>query len=300
MGALISSQCLVMLNICLQVFLLCQIKRFVTAKAVHDIRHVYDRFEYVMYGGNITGHTTVTVNGNHRGVEGFFPVTEEGQRELFAQMPPLEQANACRIPLSQPLYLMAILLIWTVTCFGELRKAFDSFYHLIWRMPIVDSMREGLESGQGDTRELMVLRGITREMQVFLTIFVLVPRFVITIVLTWLGCRWLVATENFEDILLNAVALEFILVLKELFYATVVTHRNRRDVENTKIFCDHDSQEVEAATHYNFLSSFAWLFFAMGWVLFYVYYFQMVLPGYRWDVHDVCLDWITRRYNLDG
>jgi len=43
---------------------------------------------------------------------------------------------------------------------------------------------------------------------------VLLPRLLMSGVLLWLGCRWLLATPNFADLVLNAVALEFILTLK--------------------------------------------------------------------------------------
>lgn len=296
---IIFSQGLVVCNILLQIFLLIQIKQFITAKAVHDIREVYDRFEYVMYQGNIAGHTTLTANGKHRGVQGFFPVTEEEQRAIFETMSADEQAGACRIALSQPLYVMAILLIWTVTCFGEVRKTLDGFLSLIYRMPTVEAMSRGFI--KGDEADERVIIGLRLDMKVFLTVFIVIPRLLITLVLIWLGCRWLVATENFSDILLNAVALEFILFLKELFYATIVPHRNKRDLQNTKVqacFEEERAGERQKARAWPFFNGFLWLIFAMAWVAFYVYNFQMVLPDYKWDVHDVCQNWIARRFKV--
>jgi len=300
---IVASQGLVILNILLQVFLLIQIKHFVTAKAVHDIRDVYDQFEYVMYRGEIEGHTTLTSNGKHRGVPEYFPATADEQRARFETMSAEQQAGACRIPLSQPYYLMAILLIWTITCFGEVRRTLDGFLSLIYYMPTVESMREGFISGDaadGHSDERVII-GLRRGMKVFLTVVIVIPRLMVTLVLIWLGCRWLLATENFSDILLNAVALEFILVLKELFYATIVPHRNKRDLQNTKIqsFYDEERANLKArASPWPFLNGFLWLVFGVCWVLFYTYYFQMVLPGYRWDVHDICVDWIERRFKV--
>ena len=56
----------------------------------------------------------------------------------------------------------------------------------------------------------------------------MIPRWIINVYLLWLGCRWLCATPNFTDLLLNSargpytgcseggfeVALEFIVLLK--------------------------------------------------------------------------------------
>ena len=46
-------------------------------------------------------------------------------------------------------------------------------------------------------------------MKAIITFLVLLPRFGIACYLLWLGCRWLTATNNFADLILNAVALEF-------------------------------------------------------------------------------------------
>merc|ERR1719478_1485344 len=74
----IASLFLVALTIFLQVFLLMQLQKFVTAAAVHRIRNVYDAYEVAMYGN----HTTLTVNGKHRGIPGFMPPLEEAMQIL--------------------------------------------------------------------------------------------------------------------------------------------------------------------------------------------------------------------------
>jgi len=75
---------------------------------------------------------------------------------------------------------------------------------------------------------------------------VLVPRTIITCLLLWLGCRWLLATNNFADLVLNAVALEFILSTKTM---SPVKH--------------------EKASIWAFTGSMMWMFVAFAWVLVY-------------------------------
>merc|ERR550532_2620308 len=64
---------------------------------------------------------------------------------------------------------------------------------------------------------------------------VIIVRFVICSVLLWMGCRWLVATTDFNDLILNSVALVFILDLKDFLYMILVPERNKRDLQNTKV-----------------------------------------------------------------
>merc|ERR1719324_47455 len=65
--------------------------------------------------------------------------------------------------------------------------------------------------------------------------FLVLLRCVIACVLLFLGCRWLLATNRFADLILNAVALEFILLLKETTYLLLVPKRNQLELGTTTI-----------------------------------------------------------------
>merc|ERR1719343_1737994 len=80
-----------------------------------------------------------------------------------------------------------------------------------------------------------LIDALTVYMKGVIVFLVLLPRLLITLVLTWLGCRWLLATTNFADLILNAVALEFILLMKDALYGTLMTRKNKADVTTTKI-----------------------------------------------------------------
>merc|ERR1719195_984998 len=136
--------------------------------------------------------------------------------------------------------------------------------------------------------QLLVV-GLTRPLKAFIAVVFLV-RQATTAVLLWLGCRWLAATPNFSDILLNAVALEFILMLKELLYNSMVSLRSRRETTSTLIL------PVENAAAFRFsvqARQSMWGIAALAWVVIYITWFQRVLPLYNWDVHEVCRSWIA-------
>merc|ERR1719284_1191152 len=133
----------------------------------------------------------------------------------------------------------------------------------------------------GDGVAEKVVNGLTWAVKGTILVLVLLPRFVITCALLWLGCRWLAATNDFSDLVLNAVAFEFLLMLKELLYHTLVPARNKRDLKNTFI---RPPSRLEPAGYWAFLNTFSLALVAAAWVLYYVYGFQTVLPEYRWDV----------------
>merc|ERR1719215_639294 len=73
------------------------------------------------------------------------------------------------------------------------------------------------------TGKKVVVR-VTTCTKVFMVVVVQIPVLAMTLFLLWIGCRWLIATLGFGTILLNAVALEFVLNLDEIFYRAVVPY----------------------------------------------------------------------------
>merc|ERR1712129_387955 len=113
-----------------------------------------------------------------------------------------------------------------------------------------------------------------------IVVMVIIPQLAITSVLLWLGSRWLTATEDFTDLLLNAVALEFIFQLKDLLYRTVVSTRSMQDMEHTEIAGHREPVEANVV---NVFDSLLWVPVAVGWCFAYVFVLQQVLPHYNWD-----------------
>merc|ERR1711974_437776 len=98
---------------------------------------------------------------------------------------------------------------------------------------------------------------------------------------------------------LNAVALEFILCLKEALFVVLMSTKNGEDLANTFIQLEVQQEKADFKV---FVGSVAWLLVAVAWVLLYMGIphrmegLQAVLPEFRGDVHDVCIGWIKWRY----
>lgn len=270
-------------NIFTQVFLIEEVKRLISSMAVNHIRDIYSDYELAMYG---EGNTVLTVNGKHRGIAGYM---KPGNFETIDETTKME---VCQIPLSQPYFLAVILFIWSLTCIGEISNSLALFYSLVVRLPTVASMTEAVQvegkqdeespDETGGCNRLVV--GLTCGMKIFISISIILPQLAIACVLLWLGCRWLLATNSFADVMLNAVALEFIFLLKDLLYRTVVSDRNKMDVERTAIKVGETTRTSTASI---FLKT-GWVPVTLLWVVVYMRKLQAVLPQYRWDVHVIC------------
>eukprot|EP00929_Paragymnodinium_shiwhaense_P055232 TRINITY_DN27689_c0_g2_i1.p1 TRINITY_DN27689_c0_g2~~TRINITY_DN27689_c0_g2_i1.p1 ORF type:complete len:395 (-),score=60.18 TRINITY_DN27689_c0_g2_i1:128-1312(-) len=285
-----STTLLMLVCIALQTFLLVKVKHFVSAKAVHDIRDAYDIFEKEMYWEH-----TFSANGKHRGKGKMKDVS------VFYNMTQDDQSDVCRIPLSQPTFFFAVLFIWSLTCLTEVKKSHRLFEILVWQVSTIDSMAGALQKDENDP-EHYVIFGITKGVKAVIVLLVIVPRLFITCFLLWLGCRWLLATNNFCDLILNAVALEFILVLKELIYTALLPARSKVDLSRTSIH----TERKESTDLSHFLGSLVWGVVAATWVVSYMGIpghwsgLQQVLPGYNWDIRDVCEPWVNWRYCVNG
>lgn len=277
---------LVCILIGIQLFVLAGIKIWACSKAVNDIRRVYDAFEVHMYGPE-RKHTTLDMHGDHRGRPAFFNSSN------FDSLPASLKDEVCSIPFSQPPFFIVTLCIWTLTCFSEVKTCVELFYSLILRTPRLKSMRDALSPENENRRQ--VVQGLTTMVKTVICVCILIPRAGITFLLLWLGCRWLAATNNFMDLILNAVALEFILLMKDMVYGTLVPEWNKHDVERIEIA---PPTRLEQPGHWALLGTVQWGALALVWVLIYVFSLQSVLPDYRWDVREVCNNWVRAQYGF--
>mmetsp|Transcript_62237 Transcript_62237/g.178574 ORF Transcript_62237/g.178574 Transcript_62237/m.178574 type:complete len:358 (+) Transcript_62237:1-1074(+) len=285
-GRILSAFLLLYFNIFLQVFVMVRAREFVVAKRVVSIRMVYEQFERHMYAENVT-----SIGGHLRGKDGFF------QAELFHSMDGEVKEFACNIPISQPDFLFAILFVWSLTCAAELRRCLEYLHHLICK---ARDLEDGfdfvlLTQTVGDESGSISVRGLNLTGKVMVCVLILLPRMVITVWLAILGFHWLTATNDFENLFLNSVALEFVMMLKNLLYYTMVSAADKREVELTCI----ELPRRHRRHHTSCGMTIQYLVWGSGCALLivlYICHLQTVLPDYKWDVRDVCKEWLNRHF----
>jgi len=303
-------------TIVIQLVLLSQIKFLVTPQAVTTIRTAYDEYELKMCG-SVENHTTLTINGKHRCKPQYF------QPDVFMGLDDELKADVCNIPFSQLRFFKLVLLIRSLTCIGQMKMCIETFAAIMVATPTcessVDSVisyeeaeheqslsrqvsdgsapdaamygrlaREG-SANDGQQSGEKVITGLTVPMKAIIFCTILLPWFVISCNLLSQGSRWLAATNDFGDLILNAVGLEFVLLLKDLVYHTIVTERNKRELRKTLV---HPLVKKETASYLVFLGGFVWGALAVLWVYCYIFHLQTVLPEYKWDVHASCTRWL--------
>lgn len=254
-------------------------KSIITPIAVRELRMSYGSYEYIMYDN----HTRLTRHGHHLGIEGFYNISN------YKKVGSEAMHEICTCPLSQPLFLAAILMVWTVTCFAYMRQTI-SFTIRLLKLGTTHSMKgKGVLKADRDgarqkTGKHVVVR-VTTCTKVFMVVVVQLPVLCMSIFLLWIGCRWLVATLGFGEVLLNAVALEFVLNLHEIFYKAIVPYTMQTSLGS--MLLPQGSTRSEKPNWWNMMSAFGIFILAVLWVVLYIK-FQQVLPDYNWDIAPAC------------
>jgi hypothetical protein len=283
MARLASSLTLLGFTVFLQVFLLRFAKTMLTAAQVHAIRGTYSEFEKHMY----PNHTIMIYHGEagyYRGIDGYRVDSQ------FDTLPEDLKESVCEIPLSQPEYLFAVLFIWTVSCVQQFKYVIFRFRQMILNTETLQSMQFSTDVDSEDPKR-QVVRGLTMTIKVALTTLVFLPQVLIICFLLFLGSRWLLATNSLLEILLNAVALEFILQLKDVLYLAFVPLRSKLDTQSTVILPHKQRSHLSCL---DICGSIIWLAPVLIWVSYYLTIGQNVLPQYRWDVRDVCATYLAK------
>jgi len=271
----------------IQCYLLVTIKTFVTSPAVRSIRQAYGAYEETMYHGHVkdSGFGFPLGIGGPKGP--YFDPTQ------FSKISNDMKGSICLIPFSQPAYLTIILFIWSLSIIGEL-KACANLCYWLKEIDTHEDMEEAMQNNHKDDIDVVV--GLPISFKCGLFFVVILPRLLTSLLIFWLGCRWLAATLDFTEVLINAVALEFVINLNSVLYEQLVTDRSKRELGRLRFHMK--ATKGKPIDILSAVGALSWAIFAAVWIYFYICHLQLVLPGYQWDVRGPCAPWVAERFNF--
>lgn len=158
---------------------------------------------------------------------------------------------------------------------------------------------------------LVCLTPVTR---ISIFVLVLVPRMFIVLALMIMGCVWLTATDRFDSLILNALALEFVVNVDNLLFTMFFPVSLHAQVENLKVAMPSEREsdgtvsrgsvsptskdrEVQTAGKpksdvAGYYRSLFYLLMVAGFVIIFQA-FQPVIPGFSQDLNAACQDYIN-------
>ncbi|CAE8616778.1 unnamed protein product, partial [Polarella glacialis] len=183
-------------NYVLQVAMLWFIWSYVTRPSVHKVQSLYKKF-----------HEEVFVDGAF-------------DSDRFDSWP--DQDKICEVAFSNFFFMYAILCLWWCTILKDVR-VIERLFRTVKAIPHTLNPFEMIQLPDEDQGESMVkVQMLTPLVRGLVYGVIILPKLGISILLLLIGTVWLSATDSYADLILNAVALEFVINIDELLFQAMM------------------------------------------------------------------------------
>lgn len=263
---------LIVLNLILQLGMVYFIKRFVVQTKVFEVQREYAKFHEAVFDNDGVLHM-----------------------DLWEDYP--DKQSLCQIGPVKVLFYYVTLFIWIITMLKEFRKCLrlvTDIHSVVLCKDKKDMLEETPGEGEGDIPEISIV-ALTMPVKIAMYVLVCLPKTCICLILMMEGMEWLTATTKFEDLVMNAVAMDFVLNIDELLYQVILPEDKKSEVEDIdfKLPTLKESKEEERRREQRHMrigyrDSIAYIVFAVFFVFFYSQFLQNVLPPNIRDVKEVC------------
>lgn len=214
--------------------------------------------------------------------------------------------HLCRMAFPKYTFLCFILMLWVMIMVIEFRKNV-SLLLSIYSLPVCprshpERMITGSGGGHDETEaddDKICIEGLTPGIRTTIYLIILLPKFLIGILLCTLGLIWLSATESFPDLILNSLALEFVINVDDHLFLALLPLSYRKNLgADGKVFMKipvkpMDIQGMVAEDWAHWKSSTFFLIFIPVLCFGYLSYLQVlpvfgVLPDFAYDIGHAC------------
>lgn len=269
------------LNCWLQLVVLFYVNRFIVGQAVHDTQSHYKQYHREVF---------------HRDGS-FYPEKWKVWTGPYMEL--------CNLAMSKIVFTLAIMFMWTARMVGELRsierlgRDVYTVRGLKDKETFENMMVEQKDDPDDDEPSQYHVVALTKPVRASIFLTVIVPKFLIAVLLLYIGCQWLCATESFSDLILNALALEFVIAVDELMYDVFAPAVLQDWVNRVKFihFVEAPSKDSKnAAAIHAYIRSIVYILGCCAWAYFYLFHFQQVIPSFKQDIHIHCGGWFEKHY----
>lgn len=260
-------------NYTLQFALLYWVYYYVASPAVHKAQKTYRDYHAL---------TFKKVNG-----------TLAYDKDLWEQWAGVD--TLCGLAYSNFWFMYAVVALWWIMMLKEVRsteRLWRKFRQLDHCPKAEDMILKGESEG-----EHHLIKGLTFITRGTLYFVLLLPKFFIAMFLTLVGTVWLTSSDQFSDLILNSVALEFIICIDEILYDGLLPESIKHEIQNTMLVMPKpkktghaptDAKNNEDKTRQGYIRSVGYaVTIGLGLYLFMTYGQQLpevgVYPNYKDD-----------------
>jgi len=225
-------------------------------------------------------------------------VLENAEDDLAERWEAYERKDdICGITMVNRPFYYSMVLLWVLTQAEEIRQVERLCRHVL-TLPSAEGSMQMIDFA--NTKNFALegkchIGKLTVLIRILLLLSTVVPRLAISWVLLNLGCRWLSASKSATDIILNSLALGFVLTIDELLYGALLPVATRAQITETKIFFLHGNKpgslrQVETREWQGYGRTLCYLLGSLLFLGFYVELWQSVLPENLFYIADLCAD----------
>lgn len=187
-------------------------------------------------------------------------------------------------------FMFAIQCLWWTVMLNEVRKN-EQLLTTIMALPHTTNALEMVQVGEDDG--VVRFKALTGPVRRTLYVVLILPKILICISLLVIGTVWLTSTCSFADLILNAIALEFVIEVDELLFQALLPSFICQRIDNTKFWMPSTSDSLEAKKRtflVGYRRSYLYLFGTMASVYCFLTLGQLlpvigVFPGFEDDVY---------------
>jgi len=219
--------------------------------------------------------------------------------QAWANRDMLGDSALCEAGISNPGFLWGVLFLWAAKMLAEFRQVQRLHKHIsnLPKLPAHLGVDHMVAESDDNTYVIVGLNPVTR---LSLYLLIILPKFLINVILLYIGSRWLTATLQFGDLILNALALEFIVNIDELILESFFPERMKFQIDDTKFGLPRPPQALHSPEEANqlmwdYTTSMILVVFIALVMYVYLVYAQQVLPGYSHDIH-ACPQFMSEVY----
>jgi len=258
---------LLFMNLFLQFALLFYIDKYVVQESLHHVQSQFRWFRQEVFDS-----------------DGVF------QEDLWEHYE--NKGEICNIALTNPYFYYVIIFLWLLSMGTEFREC-SRLIMYIYCLPHCNSFDDMIKAG-----DVVSIVSLTRYARYTLWVVVCIPKLVICWCLCFMGLRWLTSTTSHEELIMNVVAMQFVIDVDEIIYSSWVPECYRSMVRGVK-FWFHDKEQSDADLQHkelhDWFQAYGQVFLTFIFVPIYGKFIQDVLPSGVDDVIHHCNRYMSER-----
>jgi len=120
-------------------------------------------------------------------------------------------------------FLLLILIVWGLAMLDELRQV------LSWWMVMLFIPCTGTVVEEDDDK--IEVKSISRVNKFTIVVLILVPRTIVVVLMSYIGTWFLIETDDYSELILNAVGMGFLMEMDEMIFNGLASNQGKDDIE---------------------------------------------------------------------